>query len=302
MSTATTPTRADASQGPQTPATDSAARRRISWAHLPGVTLIWLFAVFCVFAFAFIIMSSLKSSFNVLNHPFRLPTELKFANWSKAWHDGGFGPAFANSALVVAVAAAGCVLIAAPAAYVLGRNQTRLSGGISIYFVLGLGIPMQIIVLPLYAIMAKLHLIDNLAGLILLYIVVNLPFTVYLLMSFFATLPGELEEAAALDGVGPAMTFWRIMLPLARGGLMTALTLVAIACWNETFLALMFLQTNDNFTLPLALVNFLTQQQFTGADYGVMFAGVSIAVLPMLALYAWLGRRITDGLTLGAGK
>jgi len=146
------------------------------------------------------------------------------------------------------------------------------------YFVLGLGIPMQIIVLPLYSIMARMHLIDDLAGLIVLYVVVNLPFTVYLLMSFFASLPGELEEAAALDGVGPGMTFWRIMLPLARGGLMTALTLVAIACWNETFLALMFLQTNANFTLPLALVDFLTQQQFTGEDFGVMFAGVSIAV------------------------
>jgi ABC-type glycerol-3-phosphate transport system permease component len=150
---------------------------------------------------------------------------------------GGFGPAFVNSVVVVVVAAAGTVLLASPAAYVLGRNQNRVSGGVSMYFVLGLGIPMQIIVLP-----------------------------------------------------------------LAKGGLMTALTLVAIACWNETFLALMFLQTNDNFTLPLALVNFLTQQQFTGEDFGVMFAGVSIAVLPMLALYAWLGRRITEGLTLGAGK
>ena len=315
MGTATQSSRA-ASQDTQSPATASAARRWLPrrdpaprssrsgsfWARLPGTALIWLFAAFCGFAFLFMLSSSLKSSFNVLNHPFRPPTELKFSNWAKAWHDGGFGPAFANSVLVVAVAATGTVLIAAPAAYVLGRNQTRLSGGVSVYFVLGLGIPMQIIVLPLYAIMAKLHLIDNLAGLILLYVVVNLPFAVFLLTSFFATLPGELEEAAALDGVGPAMTFWRIMLPLAKGGLLTALTLVAISCWNETFLALMFLQTNDNFTLPLALVNFLTQQQFTGADFGVMFAGVSIAVLPMLGLYAWLGRRITEGLTLGAGK
>ncbi|GAA2057578.1 carbohydrate ABC transporter permease [Catenulispora yoronensis] len=302
MSTATRGARAATERDPRTPAAPGTGRRRIPWARLPGTALIWLFVAFCGFAFLFMLLSSLKSSFNVLNHPFRLPTELKFSNWSRAWHDGGFGPAFVNSATVVAVAAAGTVLIASPAAYVLGRNQGRVSGGLSLYFVLGLGIPMQIIVLPLYSIMAKLHLIDNLAGLIVLYIVVNLPFTVYLLMSFFATLPGELEEAAALDGVGPGMTFWRIMLPLAKGGLVTSLILVAIACWNETFLALMFLQTNDNFTLPLALVNFLTQQQFTGQDFGVMFAGVSIAVLPMLALYAWLGRRITEGLTLGAGK
>ena len=168
MSTATTGARAAAAQDPKTPAAPPAGRRRISWARLPGTALIWLFVAFCAFAFLFMLLSSLKSSFNVLNHPFRPPAELKFSNWSKAWHDGGFGPAFVNSVLVVAVAATGTVLIASPAAYVLGRNQGRVSGGVSLYFVLGLGIPLQIIVLPMYSIMARLHLIDNLAGLIVL--------------------------------------------------------------------------------------------------------------------------------------
>ncbi|MGW2545281.1 carbohydrate ABC transporter permease [Kitasatospora sp. NPDC001574] len=281
------------------------ARRRRAAAvlgRLPGTAAVWLFTGFCLFAFLYMLISSLKSSRDVLEHPWSPPTELHFENWSTAWNDGGFGPAFLNSALLVVAASAVTVLVAGPAAYVLGRRPGRISNGLSLYFVLGLGIPVQVMVLPLYALMNRLGLIDSLFGLFVLYVVTSLPFTVFLLTSFFASLPAELEEAAALDGVSAAMTFWRIMLPLARGGLVTATLLNAMAVWNETLLALMFIQTDDRFTLPLALLNYFQQQQFTGADFGALFAGVSIAILPMIGLYAWLGRRLTEGLTMGAGK
>lgn len=287
---------------PPRTASNAPGGRRFAPGRLLGATAIWVFVGFCLFAFAFMLLSSLKTSRDVLDHPWSLPLSPHWSNWSKAWHDGGFGPAFANSVVLVLCAAGTTVLLAAPAAYVLGRQRNRITNAVSVYFVVGLGIPMQIMVLPLYAVMAKLHLIDNLFGLYLLYVVVSLPFTAFLLTSFFGSLPGELEEAAALDGVSASMTFWRIMLPLARGGLATAFLLTAIGCWNETLLALMFIQTNGNYTLPLALVNFLQQQQFSGADFGALFAGVSMAVLPMLALYIWLGRRLTEGLTLGVGK
>ncbi|MGW4646859.1 carbohydrate ABC transporter permease [Kitasatospora sp. NPDC004289] len=270
--------------------------------RLPGTAAVWLFTGFCFFAFAHLLLSSVKSSRDVLEHPWALPGRPHFENWATAWRDGGFGPAFANSALLVVTASAVTVAVAGPAAYVLGRRPGRVSHGISLYFVLGLGIPVQVMVLPLYALMNELGLIDSLFGLFVLYVVTSLPFTVFLLTSFFASLPAELEEAAALDGVSAAMTFWRIMLPLARGGLVTATLLNAMGIWNETLLALMFVQTNERFTLPLALLNYFQQQQFTGADFGALFAGVSITVLPMIALYAWLGRRLTEGLTMGAGR
>ncbi|MFF1870212.1 carbohydrate ABC transporter permease [Kitasatospora herbaricolor] len=270
--------------------------------RLPGTAAVWLFTGFCLFAFAYLLISSVKSSRDVLEHPWSLPTTLHFENWSTAWNDGGFGSAFVNSALLVVAASTVTVVVAGPAAYVLGRRPGRVSNGLSLYFVLGLGIPVQVMVLPLYALMNRLGLIDSLFGLFVLYVVTSLPFTVFLLTSFFASLPAELEEAAALDGVSAAMTFWRIMLPLAGGGLVTATLLNAMAIWNETLLALMFIQTDDRFTLPLALLNYFQQQQFTGADFGALFAGVSIAILPMIGLYAWLGRRLTEGLTMGAGK
>ncbi|MFB8199905.1 carbohydrate ABC transporter permease [Kitasatospora purpeofusca] len=282
----------------------STRRRRaaVALGRLPGTAAVWLFTGFCLFAFAYLLLSSLKSSRDVLEHPWSPPTALHFENWSTAWNEGGFGPAFANSALLVVAAAGVTVVVAGPAAYVLGRRPGRVSNGLGLYFVLGLGIPVQVMVLPLYALMNRLGLIDSLFGLFVLYVVTSLPFTVFLLTAFFASLPAELEEAAALDGVSAAMTFWRIMLPLARGGLVTATLLNAMGIWNETLLALMFIQTDDRFTLPLALLNYFQQQQFTGADYGALFAGVSISILPMIGLYAWLGRRLTEGITMGAGK
>ncbi|HVK24454.1 MAG TPA: carbohydrate ABC transporter permease [Actinokineospora sp.] len=267
-----------------------------------GSTAVWLFVAFCLFAFVFMLMSSFKNSSEILNTPWSLPTSLDFGNWGRAWTDSGFGEAAVNTVLLVVTASVVVVGVSAPAAYALSRRTGRLSGGITMLFVIGLGIPLQVIVLPLYSVLAELGLIDSLFGLFLVYVATHLPFTVFLLTGFFRSLPNELEEAAALDGVSATGTFFRIMLPLARGGLVTALLLNAIGLWNETLLGLMFIQSTEKYTLSLALIGFIQQQQYSGADYGALFAGVSITIIPMLLLYLWLGRRITEGLTAGLGK
>jgi multiple sugar transport system permease protein len=266
-----------------------------------GVVL-WAFAAFCLFAFVFIVVSSLKTSRTIVETPWTLPDALHVENWAVAWEQGGLGRGFVNSVILVVGSAVVTVALSAPAAYALSRNVGRLSNAVVVYFVIGLGIPMQVVVLPIYAVLLKLGLIDNLFGLFLMYVVVNLPFTVFLLTGFFGTLPTELEDAAALDGLGPNQTFWRVMLPLAGGGLWTAVLLAAIGVWNETFLSLMFLNSNQNFTLPLAILNYYYQQQFSGSDYGALFAAASISLLPMVGLYVWFGRRLTEGLTVGAVK
>ncbi|MEZ3161059.1 carbohydrate ABC transporter permease [Microbacterium sp. BWT-B31] len=263
---------------------------------------VWAIVLFSVAAFAFIITSAFKSSGAILRSPWSLPESLHFENWVKAWTDGNLGVGFLNSVVLVVAASLTTTVIAAPAAYALSRRGGRFANATLVYFVLGLGIPMQIIVLPLYSVLLGLGLINSLPGLFILYVVVNLPFTVFLLTGFFRSLPSELEDAAALDGLTPNRTFWTIMLPLARGGLTTAVLLNAINVWNETFLALMFIQTNDNYTLPLAILNYFQQQQYSGSDYGALFAAASISILPMIVLYAWFGRRLTIGITSGALK
>jgi multiple sugar transport system permease protein/N-acetylglucosamine transport system permease protein len=111
-----------------------------------------------------------------------------------------------------------------------------------------------------------------------------------------------MEEAASLDGAGPVRTFTSIMLPLARSGIVTLLILNVISHWGETIIALVFLQSTELETLPLALLKFLQRLQYTGADWGQLFAGVAIVIGPVLLLYLWLGRRIIEGLTLGADR
>ncbi|GAA0232349.1 carbohydrate ABC transporter permease [Saccharothrix mutabilis subsp. mutabilis] len=267
-----------------------------------GVGLVWLLAVFNVGVLAWMGIAALRDHTAIFSQPWSLSTFGEFGNFAKAWSDSGFGAAALNTVLLVAGSAVVLVAISAPAAYALARSGTRISGAMALFFALGIGIPVQVIVIPLFVMLENIGLVNSLTGLFVLYVALSLPFTVFLLTAFFGSLPEEVEEAAAIDGAGPLRTFLQISLPLARGGLITALILNAIGLWNETFIALVFVQDTELQTLPLALLGFMQTQQYSGADYGALFAGVCILVLPMLALYVWLGRRIVEGMTLGAVK
>lgn len=267
-----------------------------------GVGLVWLLAVFNVGVLAWMGVAALREHTAIFSEPWSLSAFGQFGNFAKAWSDSGFGAAALNTVVLVAGSAVVLVAISAPAAYALARSGTRISGAMALFFALGIGIPVQVIVIPLFVMLENIGLVNSLTGLFVLYVALSLPFTVFLLTAFFGSLPEEVEEAAAIDGAGPLRTFLQISLPLARGGLITALILNAIGLWNETFIALVFIQDTELQTLPLALLGFMQTQQYSGADYGALFAGVCILVLPMLALYVWLGRRIVEGMTLGAVK
>lgn len=270
------------------------------WTVATGFT--WLFAAFNIFVLVWIVLSSFKTTNEIFGSPFALPRQRRWFHFARAWTDSNLGVGLLNTLGLVVATAIATVLLAAPAAYVLSRFDVFGSRSVTMFFALGIGVPAQAIVLPLYAIGNHLGLVDSLPGLWLLYVATSLPFAVFFLTGFFGSLPHELEEAAALDGASPARTFWQIMLPLARSGIVTLLIINLIAHWSETIFALIFLQSTRNETLSLALLKFLQRLQYTGADWGELFAGVTIIVLPLLLLYIWLGRRIIEGLTLGSGK
>lgn len=267
-----------------------------------GLALVWLLVAFNIGVLAWMLVAALREHTAIFRQPWGLDTFGEFGNFVRAWVDSNFGQAALNTLLVVAGASVVVVLVCAPAAYVLSKTRTRLAGATAVFFAVGIGIPVQVIVIPLYVLMQELGLINNLFGLFLLYVALSVPFTVFLLTGFFGSLPDEIEEAAAIDGAGSVRTFAQIVLPLARNGLLTALMLNVIGLWNETFIALVFIQKTEYNTLSLSLLGFLQTQQYAGLDYGTLFAGVSILVLPMVAVYVWLGRRIIEGLTVGAVK
>lgn len=266
------------------------------------IALVWALALFGVLLLLWILLSSFKSTTELFNSPFGLPETWRFQNFAAAWGASNFDVALGNSLILVISTGLTTVLLAAPAAYALSRFGVRGSKPITMAFAMGVGIPVQVIILPLYSLMNQLFLVNSLEGVWLLYTATSLPFAVFFLTGFFVSLPKEMEEAAALDGAGPARTFFTIMLPLARSGIVTLLILNVISHWGETIIALVFLQTTDLETLPLALLKFLQRLQYTGADWGQLFAGVAIVIGPVLILYVWLGRRIIEGLTLGADR
>jgi ABC-type glycerol-3-phosphate transport system permease component len=273
-------------------------RRRLR----PGLAAVWLLVAFNVLVVVWLLLASLREHSAIFSDPWGLDTLGAVANYATAWSGSNFGRATVNTVLLVGAASVVIVALSAPAAYVLSRSRMRIAAPMSVFFAIGIGIPFQVIVIPLFVLVSELNLVNSLLGLFVLYVALSLPFTVFLLTGFSASIPSEMEEAAALDGASPWKTFTKVMLPLSRPGLITALILNAIGLWNETFIALVFIQDTDKETLSLALLGFLTKQQYAGADYGGLFAGVAILVIPMIALYVWLGRRIIEGLTLGAGK
>ncbi len=267
-----------------------------------GVGLIWLLVASDLFIVYIVFGSSFKTTEQIFASPWAPPTSLSLSNWVRAWGDSGFGTAAVVTVALTISASVMVVAISAPAAYILSRIPGRTSSILTVGFALGLGIPSQVIVIPIFVMLSHFGLTNSLPGLLLVYIGLGVPFTVFLLTGFFRALPSEIEEAAALDGLSPAMSFWRIMLPISRAGLVTALALNAISVWNEGFISLVFLQSPQKYTLSVALLNLLGTLQSTGADYGAVFAGVCILVLPMLAIYVWLGGRIIEGMTMGSGR
>jgi N-acetylglucosamine transport system permease protein len=280
--------------------------KRLSPLRVIGSLIVWLFTAFNIMVLYWLLGAAFKTPLEIFRDPLALPSQLfrsgrPFRNFIYAWDTADFGTAFLNTVLLVAVCSVVIVLISAPAAYALSRLGVRGSGPLTGFIAIGMGIPFQTVVIPLFIVLAKVNLTNNLFGLGLMYVALSLPFTVFLLTGFFRSLPDELEEASAIDGASPTRTFWSIMLPLARGGLITALILNAIGLWNETLLAIVFLQENANFTLSRALFTFYNAASYQ-SEYGGLLAGVAIIVLPMLVLYILLARRIITGLTLGAGK
>jgi ABC-type glycerol-3-phosphate transport system permease component len=164
-----------------------------------------------------------------------------------------------------------------------------------------MGIPAVLIFIPVYLLLSTVGFGDSLAGLGAVYVGVQMPFTVFILTGFFATLPVELEEAAIIDGASEVGVFWRIMLPLARPGLLTALIFNLIFLWKEFFWALVLLRSRSGFTLGVAL-NSLRESLAFNADWTGLFAAVVILMGPAVLAYLVLSRQFVRAITFGAGR
>lgn len=266
-----------------------------------GLAFLWFWAAFSIFAFLWVIFASLKTTKDFFGGAWSLPSRLHWENYVRALAGSGLGIAIINSLVVVAISIVLLNVLAAPAAYTLTRIRFRGAKLLLNLFILGVGVPVQVIIIPLFFLMNGLHLVDSLAGLVIAYVATSLPFTVFFLTGFFRSLPGELEEAAIIDGANRFQTFSRIMLPLAVPGLITVSIFNVVFLLNEFLLALTLLSTNTNYTLALGLYSLYGNMKYTG-DWVGLFAGFSVIMLPSMLVYVFLSTRIMEGLTVGATK
>jgi len=271
---------------------------------------VWAWVLFNLGLLAWVVMTSFKSTRDILLGPFALPTELHFENYATAWDTAGFGTATLTTLVFVAATLLIVMAISVPAAYGLARRMDRTASRLTTYFAMGLALPMQTVLIPYFVVNNNVgqFMIDWVTGwwdprigLIVFYAATATPWTVFVLTSFFRSLPASLEEAAQLDGAGPWLTFRKIMLPIARGPVTTVAIITAIGAWNETLLVLFLVPDGAMRTLPAALLNMYYGLQYT-SNWGALFAGVVLLVGPIVVVFMWLGRRVIEGATLGANK
>lgn len=269
--------------------------------NILGKLFLYFWVIFILFVFAWIILASLKSNREVFDSIWSLPDKLHFENYLTAWFDFNLLRSLINSVIVVLSSALGILLFSAPAAYVLSRIWFKGRELVTTSFVIGIGIPFQAVLIPLYLLFIKMGILNTLVSLIIVYIATQIPFAIFILTGFFSTIPKSFEEAALVDGANPNTIFWKVMLPMARPGLITVGILTSVNLWNEFLFAFTYINSTEKYTLPVGLYKFYQTMQQT-SDWTSLFAGVVIIILPILLFYLWLSNRIIEGMTAGGGK
>ena len=273
-------------------------------ARTPFYLLIAIIFVYALFPFYWVLRSSFTPEVRLFQTPVHwFPAHPTLANYRGALSAGFFQHALLNSTIVAGSVTLLSLAIGSFAAYALGRFKFH-GRSFVMYLMLSMTIFPQIAILgALYTTISKFNLYDTLGALIFSYLIFTLPFTVWVLTSFMRALPGDLEEAAYVDGATPIQVFYKVLLPLIAPGLVTTGLLAFIAAWNEYLYALSFIQSPNKYTVPLAITSFVASRaESNAALWGQIMAATVIVTLPLILLVLVMERRIIAGLTAGAVK
>ncbi|MEG2860103.1 MAG: carbohydrate ABC transporter permease [Clostridia bacterium] len=272
----------------------------------PGYLVILLWIAFTVVLIGWVIAASLSTTKDIfMGNALKFPTGLHFENYAKAWTSQNVSQFFMNSLGYASVSAVLLILVSAPAAYTLSRFKFFLNRPIQSGLVAAMGVPIVMIILPLFGVVTQMQLLradwSVRVLMVFLYVGINVPYTTIFLLSFFTNLSRSYEEAAAIDGCSPMRTFWEIMLPLAQPGIVTVSIFNFINVWNEYFMSLIFASTDRVRPVAVGLYGMINAMKYTG-DWAGMFAAVIIVFLPTFILFVFLSEKIIKGVTGGGVK
>ncbi|MET9242314.1 carbohydrate ABC transporter permease [Nonomuraea sp. NPDC003709] len=258
----------------------------------------WL--LITLFPLYWIVVTSLKPKSEIFSMPLRYwPGNLTFEHYEELFSFADFGAYLLNSLLVSLVAAGVVTAIGVLGGYTLARFAFPGRGALMLAFLVTQMIPLFIALGPLYLLMSDLDLLNRLAGLMLVYVAMLVPFATIIMRGFYERVPVALEEAAQVDGASRLVAMVRVVIPVMLPGIAATFIFAFVQCWNELFLAITFIDSEDAKTIPVAMNSFITQYDI---DWGSMAAATVISVLPTLVLFAAIRRYIVEGLTAGAVK
>lgn len=246
-----------------------------------------------------VLLSSFKSNTEILNSAVSLPTVWSFKNYGTALTIAPINQFYVNSVIVACIATLLNVFVLSMSSYVLARFRFRGRIKLRGLFGLALFIPAAALLQPLYLTMKTLGFYDTLTGLILCYAAFSLPVSMYILTSYYLTIPTDLEEAAYIDGAGFYRTYWQIIMPLAKPAMATAGVLAFLGAWNEFQIAMVLTSSTAKRTLPIALLYFKSQ---FASDYGAMFAATMMVVIPSIIVFVLMQEQVVNGLVSGSVK
>ncbi|WP_144829239.1 carbohydrate ABC transporter permease [Microbacterium sp. BH-3-3-3] len=267
--------------------------------RLPINLLLIVLSIAMIYPIVIIVITAFKPNLEVLTNPTGLPQAPTFDNFVTSWQDAGFANLFFNSVLLTVVSMTVATFVAALASYAIVRQATRIGSGVYLLLAAGIFLPMQLALVPQFRVVRDLGLINNYAGVILIYIAGALPFGVFLMAAFMRQVPKEIVEAAVIDGAGYFTLFRRIFLPLARPAIATFWVLQGVGIWNDYLVPQLLLTDPSKRTLTTGVLYFKAQYL---ADWGNIMAAVLIMSLPILLLFVFAQRFFVSGLYAGAVK
>lgn len=267
-----------------------------------------MLAISIIVPVAWVFLASIKTNAEFYRNPWELPEGFHFQNFVDAWNRASMGDYLMNSVMVTAMALVFLLITALPASYALARFDFPGKKILKQLFKGGLFINVNYIVVPIFLMLVDIQkieimpmLLNNRLVLAIVYAATALPFTIHLLSSYFITLPSTFEEAASIDGATQFTTMLKIMIPMAKPSIITVILFNFLAFWNEYIISFTFMTKQELRTLPVGLMNLMAAQN-AAQQYGQLYAGMVLVMLPTLILYILVQKQLTEGMTAGGSK
>ncbi|MFD0693160.1 carbohydrate ABC transporter permease [Paenibacillus sp. GCM10027628] len=273
--------------------------RRDAWIRHGSEAATAIIALVFAYPIYFIFSTTFKSDEEMARSPLSFPTQPNLDNYMQVWHKMHFPTVFANNLLITALSIALLIILGASAAYPLARRSEKTYFFLYMFFICGIMLPFQSAMVPLYKLVYLLHLVNTYHGVILIYVALNLPFTVFLYTGFLKSTPRELEEAAMIDGCSIFRSFWTTIFPLMKPVTATVAVLTSLSVWNDFIVPLLFLNDQNHRTITIELYTFVGEHI---TDWSLLFPGLALSVAPLLIFYLLLQKFMIKGVAAGSIK